>query len=155
MKVGNTYTMLIYQTRPPTADTHKPQIKRKKKKRESRLPFSRRPSAGRWRLSCSTGTCSPSARPLVLTRAQSFLRALLNTSAFFKNSLTLPLVLRPLKTSFSKTSLHQHSDSDLYSALLSPNSLRALPSHGASHPSLRQSGNKKKNETAILTNALH
>ena len=54
-----------YRTRPPTADTHKPQIKSKKKKRESRLPFSRRPSAGRWRLSCPVPTCSSSARPLV------------------------------------------------------------------------------------------
>ena len=69
--VGNTYTILIPPTQvPPTSVTHK-QMKGKRKKRESRLPFSRRPSADRWCLSCSAGTCSPSARLLVLTRAQS------------------------------------------------------------------------------------
>ena len=67
--IGNTYTILIHRTRPPTADTHNPQMKSKKKKRESRLPFSRWPTAGRWRLSCSAGTCSPSAR---VPRAHSY-----------------------------------------------------------------------------------
>ena len=53
----------IYQTRPPTSDTHNPQIN-KEKERESRLPFPRWPTAGRWHRSCPVGTCPPSAHVL-------------------------------------------------------------------------------------------
>ena len=62
---ANTRPHLYRSTYPPTGASHishtQTQIKRKKK-RESRLPFSRRPSAGRWRLSCLVGNvCSAGA----------------------------------------------------------------------------------------------
>ena len=96
-----------------TTDTHNPQIN-KEKKRESRLPFPRWPTAGRWRLSCS-----PSAR------------VLRKTSTHTHRSRSL---LAPSPTLSFSFSFRSHS---LLSFSLSPLALRPLLSVA---PSLRQSG---------------
>ena len=122
--------MLIYRTRPPTADTHKPQIKGKRKGSRD-FPFRVGPLLAAGVSRASSATWAPSARPLVtllhhlwpsafttrlftgvprsplphvLTRAQNF-DVRLSTRPLSPSALTLSLVLRPLKTSFSKNLL--------------------------------------------------
>ena len=86
--------MLIYQTRPPTAVTHKPQMKRKRKgSRDFPFRIGNVLAAGVSR--ASSATWALSARPLVLHVHRA------------------PTCASPI------TSLHQHTDSDLYSAVLS------------------------------------
>ena len=80
--------------RPPQSVTH--ETNKRKKKRESRLPFSRRPSAGRWRLSCLVSTvCSAgtSSRSVALpsTSDPQHVRSHVLLSPLFRSSLSRTL----------------------------------------------------------------
>ena len=109
-----------YRTRPPTADTHKPQIKRKRKGSRD-FPFRVGPLLAAGVSRASSVTWAPSARPLVtllrhlwpsafttrlvagvprsplphvLTRAQNF-DVRFSTRPLSSRTLSLTLVLRP------------------------------------------------------------